>query len=1149
MAGFETAIAHENEIMKAEDVTFSYNATINNVAAALQSILTQSGGNYVIGGTVKPYSGAGALQVSIDPLYAFCAETGISVAETAATAPVSLEAADASFDRIDIIQVKGQEDGYDQQSRMFNDPLSGTKTLRTVATKSRIKLIVQAKTGAANSESAPSVDSGFIKLAEIKIPANVQAITPEMIFNVEARKGGVENQRWTADKANTFNPGYLAETFYAFLLAHNEDGSHRARTITRDNIAFGTGNNEVKGSLIPSGQKISLHGKDFSQTADLTSLIASLAESSNNLYNYANNILSRYSYVSILPVAASTAPIDIKGGGEKTIDGVACKAGMTVFLKDQTDARENGLYIVKAGAWARATGFTEGSSFIHQLIFIPAGTVNKGKIFYLDADFITLGQDKLAFKASALSPYALANTVMTRDKDGRAKVAAPNAADDIARKAEVDAEARARADAVGREANARTDADFAEKNARIEADRILADTRMTRTQCEDIARSAVGKIPAAGQGDSTDKDKNKGLGLVKTANRAPNMQEASKNESWAASPNWVFNLITGNCEAELKKHIINAMRSGVKSDPGVFCYRGTIKSGDLNKTTTSGIYTVSYGPYSGALLVFDASGSTGYIQFLKNNWLVDTPWQYRNAVDGDINRWNAWRSIATSEEVASHTNNKSNPHGVTKEQLGLGNVDNTRDNEKSVRHAESADRADEASSASAANAVKDYAGGRDIQIGYNGASLTAEEINFLAAYKDATHIKDVNRTTVKEWLGINNVDNTRDNEKFVRHAKSADRADEASSASVANAVKDYAGGRDIQIGFAGASLKSEDVNYLAAFSGGKIKDIHKDEAKKLLGVDTVSIENAGWKACIRPCANGVELVILGGDGGEMKKQQLWTRIAGGVMSLFVLGSITSCGGMYQGNTGAVKNSWEKIVSNTSALLRSVACNENTWIAVGYHGATRFSRDNGQSWDLPYPVIYTAYNSVSYDGGIWIAVGVDGTIVVSADSGNSWTKKNSGTYDGITGIATNGNTWIAVGVDGTIVASTDNGDNWTKKNSGTDKSLFGIAYNNHTWIAVGAGGTIVVSTDNGNNWTEKYRNTTYPLRGIACNGNTWIAVGAGGTIVASTDNGDNWTKKNSGTDKSLFGIAYNNHTWIAVGDGGTILRSSDTAVWK
>ena len=37
--------------------------------------------------------------------------------------------------------------------------------------------------------------------------------------------------------------------------------------------------------------------------------------------------------------------------------------------------------------------------------------------------------------------------------------------------------------------------------------------------------------------------------------------------------------------------------------------------------------------------------------------------------------------------IISHINNKDNPHGVTKSQIGLGNVDNTADSDKSVKYA------------------------------------------------------------------------------------------------------------------------------------------------------------------------------------------------------------------------------------------------------------------------------------------------------------------------------------------------------------------------------------------------------------------------------------------------------------------------------
>ena len=45
---------------------------------------------------------------------------------------------------------------------------------------------------------------------------------------------------------------------------------------------------------------------------------------------------------------------------------------------------------------------------------------------------------------------------------------------------------------------------------------------------------------------------------------------------------------------------------------------------------------------------------------------------------------------STNSTVNSHISNKSNPHGVTKAQIELGNVDNTPDSAKSVRYATSA---------------------------------------------------------------------------------------------------------------------------------------------------------------------------------------------------------------------------------------------------------------------------------------------------------------------------------------------------------------------------------------------------------------------------------------------------------------------------
>lgn len=439
MANFKTAIAEENEIMKAVDVTFGYDSSIDNVAVALKAILSNSPGDYVIGGKVKSY-GSGGLNVSIEPIYAYKNSTGVCVAETEITEPISFEEADSSLDRIDVVQVQGVEEGFDTQSRKFNDPSTGTKTTQTVNTKKRIKLSVVVKKGSNGSESAPSVDTGFVKLAEVRIPAGTNNITNDLIKNIDARKYGVNNTDWTTNKTATFNPSYLANIFHTFLEQHKEDGSHKNAVIKDTNIDFGTGSTQVKGSILPTGQSMSLHGTDFTSSENVTSLIQSLVNNVNNLYKYSNDIFSRFEFIEDLAVACSTENVDIETGGEKVIDGISCFIGQMVFLKDQDEAKENGFYEVQSGKWNRFSGYASANpgAFIHKLVFVTKGTTNKGKIFYLNGDFEQIGTDELNFTESNFSPFAIANKAVIRDKDGRFRAKAPKDGEDVARKQEFD---------------------------------------------------------------------------------------------------------------------------------------------------------------------------------------------------------------------------------------------------------------------------------------------------------------------------------------------------------------------------------------------------------------------------------------------------------------------------------------------------------------------------------------------------------------------------------------------------------------------------------------------------------------------------------------------------------------------------------------
>jgi hypothetical protein len=420
MSNFATANTVANEIVKAVDFSFAHDQAINNATLGIQTIMANEGNDFIIGGKVKPYP-SGGMNFIISPIYGHCAGSGIDFIETLTSQnPISIEDADPVHDRIDTIQVRGVAGFYDHQDREFRDPVSGIKAIEYIPTKKRIYMEVSVKKGSFGSVTAPSADVGYIKLAEIHVPAASVSVDAENIKNITARHTGAENVNWTMDRTRTFNLGYLADIVATILAEHNEDGTHR-NVINAANIIFGNSNNAVRGLIIPTGESINVMGVDFNALAGITQVLAAIAEAVNLAYSYTNNLLSRYTLLSAYPVAASTGNVNITTGGELAIDGIACTVGQMVFLKDQTNPVENGLWEVQTGAWNRYAGFRveNANVFTQKLLLIKKGTANGGKIFYLDGDSYRVGTSQLNFKESLLSPVALPGTIVFRDNAGK----------------------------------------------------------------------------------------------------------------------------------------------------------------------------------------------------------------------------------------------------------------------------------------------------------------------------------------------------------------------------------------------------------------------------------------------------------------------------------------------------------------------------------------------------------------------------------------------------------------------------------------------------------------------------------------------------------------------------------------------------------
>ena len=96
-------------------------------------------------------------------------------------------------------------------------------------------------------------------------------------------------------------------------------------------------------------------------------------------------------------VVATTGNITLSG--TQTIDGIAVTAGDRVLVKDQSTASQNGIYVVSASAWSRATDADTAAEFNSGVFFfVEKGTDNADNGFVMNQDAaITFGSTAITF--------------------------------------------------------------------------------------------------------------------------------------------------------------------------------------------------------------------------------------------------------------------------------------------------------------------------------------------------------------------------------------------------------------------------------------------------------------------------------------------------------------------------------------------------------------------------------------------------------------------------------------------------------------------------------------------------------------------------------------------------------------------------------
>lgn len=185
----------------------------------------------------------------------------------------TITTSDPVQDRRDTIEIRRLEFETTLASRQFKDSGTGVVTVTSINTETEYNIEVKVIAGSPGG-NAPSVEAGWIKIAEVLVPSAATTIVNANIFNSDALVEGLSNTGWTTDIQSIHNNPSISGintiaqniiTGAQTLSALNVSGLSTLNTLisTGQTILAKDINNLMIGTAIDSLAKATLIGNDI----------------------------------------------------------------------------------------------------------------------------------------------------------------------------------------------------------------------------------------------------------------------------------------------------------------------------------------------------------------------------------------------------------------------------------------------------------------------------------------------------------------------------------------------------------------------------------------------------------------------------------------------------------------------------------------------------------------------------------------------------------------------------------------------------------------------------------------------------------------------------------------------------------------------